>query len=155
MILDLGDGWRVRPLRLEDAGALFEVLSDPETMRYVELPFSRERTERFIREAGMGEPPMVYALADARDVCRGHVIWHAQADGFREIGWILHPAARGRGLARRITGALIERARAEGAPGCLIECAPEQAISRRVAEALGFAPEEERDGLFVWRLRLS
>ena len=52
----------VRRLTENDADALFAVLFDPEVMRYLEAPFSLEQTQVFIREAGLCDPPLVYAV---------------------------------------------------------------------------------------------
>lgn len=54
----------VRPFAERDLDALCAALSDPETMKYIEPPFSCERTARFLWEAGLCEPPLVFAVED-------------------------------------------------------------------------------------------
>ena len=55
----------VRPFREDDLEALFQLLSDPEVMRYLEPPFSREQTADFLHSAGICDPPLIYAVEDA------------------------------------------------------------------------------------------
>ena len=131
----------VRPFEERDLDALCAVLSDPETMKYIEPPFSCERTARFLREAGLCEPPLVFAAEDHGGVI-GHVIFHACGAPDRyEVGWVLRRDRWGRGYA-------------SGLKSLLIECDPRQAATRRIAEAFGFRPAGREDGLEVFLLEL-
>lgn len=66
----------IRPLQWQDCGALHEILSDPEVMRFVEPPFDREQTRRFIETAGLCAPPLVYAVVEKQTGrLIGHLIW--------------------------------------------------------------------------------
>lgn len=144
----------VRPFEERDLDALCAVLSDPETMKYIELPFSCERTARFLREAGLCEPPLVFAAEDHGGVI-GHVIFHACGAPDRyEVGWVLRRDRWGRGYASELTAALIAEGRARGLKSLLIECDPRQAATRRIAEAFGFRPAGREDGLEVFLLEL-
>lgn len=144
----------VRPFEERDLDALCAVLSDPETMKYIEPPFSCERTARFLREAGMCEPPLVFAAEDHGGVI-GHVIFHACGAPDRyEVGWVLRRDRWGRGYASELTAALIAEGRARGLKSLLIECDPRQAATRHIAEAFGFRPAGREDGLDVFLLEL-
>ena len=144
----------VRPFEERDLDALCAVLSDPETMKYIEPPFSCERTARFLREAGLCEPPLVFAAEDHGGVI-GHVIFHACGAPDRyEVGWVLRRDRWGRGYASEQTAALIAKGRARGLKSLLIECDPRQAATRRIAEAFGFRPAGREDGLEVFLLEL-
>ena len=144
----------VRPFEERDLDALCAVLSDPETMKYIEPPFSCERTARFLREAGLCEPPLVFAAEDHGGVI-GHVIFHACCAPDRyEVGWVLRRDRWGRGYASELTAALIAEGRARGLKSLLIECDPRQAATRRIAEAFGFRPAGREDGLEVFLLEL-
>lgn len=144
----------VRPFEERDLDALCAVLSDPETMKYIEPPFSCERTARFLREAGLCEPPLVFAAEDHGGVI-GHVIFHAcGAPDCYEVGWVLRRDRWGRGYASELTAALIAEGRARGLKSLLIECDPRQAATRRIAEAFGFRPAGREDGLEVFLLEL-
>lgn len=144
----------VRPFEERDLDALCAVLSDPETMKYIEPPFSCERTARFLREAGLCEPPLVFAAEDHGGVI-GHVIFHACGAPDRyEVGWVLRRDRWGRGYASELTAALIAEGRARGLKSLLIECDPRQAATRRIAEAFGFHPAGREDGLDVFLLEL-
>ena len=154
---------QVRRLTEADAEALFAVLSDPEVMRYVEPPFTLERTRTFLREAGLCEPPLVYAVLRKEaapdpipagpegpgqaSALIGHLIWHPWGEDAMELGWILRRDCWGRGYARELTEALLRQTDLD----VVIECAPEQAATRRLAEKLGFRPVTDGSGLAVYR----
>ena len=60
-----GAGLSIRRMNEGDADALYGVLSDPEIMKYLEPPYSREATVQFLHDAGMCERPLVWAVDDA------------------------------------------------------------------------------------------
>ena len=92
----------IRRMRPDDAGALYRLLSDPKVMRHLEPPFDRARSDAFLREAGLCESPLVYAVQeDARLI--GYVIYHPYDEGSYEIGWVLFPEYWGRGCASALT----------------------------------------------------
>ena len=86
----------IRPFVPEDAAELFQVLSDPEVMRFLEPPFNWEQTEAFLQEAGFASPPLIYAL-EQKDNGRlaGSCIFHPY-DGPEEyeLGWVLRRDCR-------------------------------------------------------------
>ena len=97
----------VRRLREDDAEALHGLLSDPEVMRYIEPTFTPERTRTFLREAGLCEPPLVYAVTRKQTgELIGQLIWHGWDDDAMELGWILRRELWGRGLASRRAAAM-------------------------------------------------
>ena len=80
----------VRRLTENDAVALFRALSDLEVMRYIEAPFTLEQTEAFIRNVGLCDPPLVYAVVwKQTGELIGHLIWHCWDETAMELGWIL------------------------------------------------------------------
>lgn len=149
-------GYLIRNLKPEDAEALHEVLSDAEVMKYIEAPFTLEETAAFIKAAGMGEPPLVYALVDAEaDKVIGHVIFHAYDDEDYEIGWIIRKDYWGRGIACGVTEALIMYAQREKIKGLIIEFDTGQTTSRHIAEKCGFVFEREEAGRQIYRLEVG
>lgn len=145
----------IRPFAAEDEAALGAVLYDSETMKYIEPPFSKERVAQFLREAGLCEPPLVYAVQEKRGGVIGHVIFHRYetADCY-ELGWVLRRDAWGRGYATELTRALLDESRARGLRSVIVECDERQAATRRIAEKFGFQCEENARGLLVYRLRV-
>ncbi len=125
----------VRRLKESDAEALCFVLSDEKVMRYIEPPFSLEQTRVFIREAGLCEPPLVYAVVwkQSGDLI-GHLIWHSWDENAMELGWILRRDFWGRGIAKELTRAMLLLADKD----VIIECSPGQYATRHIAEAFGF-----------------
>ena len=155
----------VRRLTEEDAEALFAVLSDPEVMRYIEPSYSMEGTRTFIREAGLCEPPQVYAVLwkdsasedaaakpegtrqSASFILIGHLIWHPWGEDSMELGWILRRDYWGRGIAGELTAAML----AQTDRDVVIECSPGQSATRRIAESFGFELVSSYKELLVYR----
>ena len=81
----------------------------------------------------------------------GYVIYHAYDADSVEIGWVLLPEYWGRGYASALTERLIGRARQEQ-KSVVIECAPAQAATKRIAVKKGFRACGNCDGLAVYRL---
>ena len=140
----------IRAMKESDAGALHRLLSDPAVMRYLETPFDREKTEDFLRRAGMSEQPLVYA-AEKDGSFVGYVIYHAYDERSVEIGWVLLPEYWGQGLACALTDRLTAKAGQEG-KDAVIEGVPEQRVTKHIARKKGFIPCASRDGLEVYRL---
>ena len=140
----------IRKIQPGDADALYRLLSDPAVMRYLEPPFDRAQTEDFLRRAGLAEPPLIYA-AEENGAFIGHVIYHAYDEQSVEIGWVLLPEYWGRGYASALTDRLIDRARQEQ-KSIVIECAPAQAATKRIAIKKGFRACGSCDGLEAYRL---
>ncbi|MBO6061746.1 MAG: GNAT family N-acetyltransferase [Clostridia bacterium] len=140
----------IRRMRQSDLGPLYELLSDPSVMRFLEPPFTLPRTERFLTEAGLCEPPLIYAAEDELGFA-GYVIFHEFEEGADELGWVLLPRAQGRGLASSLTETMVASCRLMGR-GAVIECAPGSAVSRHIALSHGFYYEGEFEGLERYRL---
>lgn len=146
---------RIRNLTMEDADDLYKTLSDEKVMEYIETPFDMEQTKEFIEEAGLCEPPLVYALTwkETNEVI-GHVIFHQYDESSYEIGWIIRREYWGRGIADEVTKALVEYARGLDISSCVIECDTEQTASKHIALKNGFVYEGQNDGCDVYRLNL-
>ena len=57
-------GLRARRMTEADLEPLHRLLSDPEVMRYLEPPFSREQTRAFLERAGLTPEPLILAGDD-------------------------------------------------------------------------------------------
>lgn len=79
------------------------------------------------------------------------MIYHAYDEDSVEIGWVLLPEYWGRGYALALTDRLIDRARQER-KSVVIECAPAQEATKRIASKKGFRDCGICDGLAVYRL---
>ena len=140
----------IRRMRSGDADELYRLLSDPVVMRYLEPPYDRVQTEAFLHDAGLSEPPLVYAVQeDERFI--GYVIYHEYDADSMEIGWVLFPEYWGRGYASELTDRLIDRAR-QAQKDVVIECVPEQTATMHLAGKKGFRSDGVSDGLAVYRL---
>ena len=134
----------------DDLDALYRLLSDPQVMKYLEPPFTKEKTEAFLHDAGLSDPPRVFA-AECDGSLTGYVIYHAYDERSVETGWVLYPEYWGRGYASALTEILIKKAFAED-KDVVIECVPQQEATRRIARKYGFTFQEMRDGLLLYRL---
>ena len=140
----------IRKMREEDLEPLHRLLSDPRVMKYLEPPFSEEKTEAFLKNCGMKEEPLVYAVDDENGFA-GYVIYHRYDHESMEIGWVLYPEHWGKGYASELTGQLIEKA-GIAKKALIIECDPGQVVSRHIAGKFGFTSLGEKDNLELFRL---
>ena len=136
-----------------DLPSLHALLSDPCVMEHLESPFSVEKTECFLKENGLSARPRVWAVG--KDGCfAGYVIYHDYDAKSVEIGWVLLPEYWGRGYASLLTERMIERAEAER-KDLVIECVPEQTVTRHIAEKYGFQRAGCSNGLVIFRRESS
>ena len=70
-----------------------------------------------------------------------------------ELGWVLARNEWGKGYAGALNKMLIEQARKAGRDA-VIECSPEQAATKAIAEKHGFAYCGMDSGCEVYRLKL-
>ena len=140
----------IRNMRAGDLEALAGLLSDPEVMEHLEAPFTREKSRQFLEAAGLSDPPRIYAVEQGGQLI-GYVIYHDYDADSKEIGWVLKRDAWGKGFAKALTRRLVGRAWAEG-KSVILECAPEQRVSRHIAEQAGFSYIGRAEGCDVYRL---
>lgn len=112
--ISLPGSFRLRPLRVEDAPALFAYLSDPRVLEHTSIPLLdmagvRQTIERQI--AGYADAiSRRWALADGADVLIGTCgfsNWSLD-HGHAELAYDLSPACWGRGLMLRSAPAVID-----------------------------------------------
>lgn len=129
----------IRKMKESDAEALFAIFSDAETMRFIEPVFTFEKTRDFIKEAGLCEEPLVWALEEKKtDRVIGQIIFHKYDDTRYEIGWIINKAYWHLGIADEVTKALIDFANENDINSLIIECVDEQEITKHIAKKNGF-----------------
>ena len=152
MILTENARLRLRTMRCGDLEELYALLSDAEVMRWLEPPFTREQAEQFLQQAGLSDPPLIYAAENAEGEFLGYAIYHDYDERSREIGWVLRQSAWRKGYAGEMTALLTALARREG-KNAVIECVPEQTASAHIARRHGFSYEGRADGCDSYRLR--
>jgi len=146
-----------RRLTSEDVGLLFELDSDPETMRFISRgePTPRDRIENVIMPRVLGYyrpwPPQGFWIAHLRDT-KEFVGWfHLRPDKITpdemELGYRLKRNVWGRGLATEGSRALVERGFGEwGYPKICGRTLTVNLASRRVLEKAGLQFEAD----FIW-----
>ena len=142
----------IRHFKENDLDNLYKLLSDEEVMRYLEPPFSKEKTTVLLRETGLCEEPLIYAVDDRNGCFIGYVIYHKYEEGSYEIGWVIDREEWHKGYAQELTQMLIQDAK-EKKRDLVIECLPEQEVSKRVALMNGFEYSGNVDGCDVYLLR--
>lgn len=134
----------------KDLKPLYQLLSKPLVMKYLEPPFSYEQAEKFLLEQGLSYKPRIYAVEKNRNFI-GYVIYHDYDDVSIEIGWVLDSSYWGKGIATFLTEQMIDKAKQSG-KHIVIECVPEQVSSIRIAERYGFKYQRKQDGLMIFYL---
>lgn len=142
----------IRKFQISDLDELYNVLSNPEVMRYIEPPYTLEQTRNFLISEGMCETPRVYA-AEKDGLFIGYVIFHEYDMDSYELGWVLNKKYWGMGYASMITKNIISKA-GEMKKNLVIECVPEQEKTKRLALANGFTYIGNIDELDVFKLRI-
>jgi RimJ/RimL family protein N-acetyltransferase len=141
-----GDGFRLRPVTVADAPRIQEGCSDPESQRWlghIPAPYTLDDALEYVErrsELQATGQAVSWAIADREDDrLLGTVMWFNWTAGVEcEVGYWIHPGARGRGLATRVTRLVVDhvfdtlrvqRVTAFAAAG--------NVASRRVIEAAG------------------
>lgn len=141
----------IRELTPADTDGLHRILSDADVMRFIEPPYTRQQTAAFITENARCEVPLVYGIESLKTgELIGHLIWHPYDSESHELGWILGKSHWGNGYAAELTQALLSIAKQE-LSDIVIQCAPEQAAARHIAEKYGFFFLGVENGLCVYR----
>ncbi len=143
--------YNIRKIEKADLDDIYGLLSDPEVMEYLEPPFSKERAERFLESAGLSDPPLIYAVENEAGNFTGYVIYHDYDADSIEIGWVLKKEIWGKGCSKELTKQLIAKAQSEG-KNVIIECVPEQNVTKHIAESFGFEYAGRCDGCDIYKL---
>ena len=154
MILAENARLRLRTMRRGDLEELYALLSDAAVLRWLEPPFTREQAERFLQQAGLSNPPLIYAAENAEGEFLGYAIYHDYDDHSRELGWVLKRSAWRKGYADEMTALLTVLARREG-KDAVIECVPEQTVSAHIARRHGFSCKGSANGLDIYRRHVA
>lgn len=144
---------KIRRMRQSDLPALYDLLSNPEVMRYLEPPFTMESVQDFLMQAGLCPSPLVYAAENEVGAFLGYVIYHPYEEDSMEIGWVLKPAHWGKGYADALTKLLLADAK-QTTKFAVIECVPAQAATRKIALRNHFVYYGVKDGLDVYKKQL-
>lgn len=144
---------RIRRFEENDLQSLHKLLSDEEVMRYIEPPFTLEKTRDFLENAGLTDESLIYAVEDESSTFIGYAIYHDYGNDSKEIGWLLSKQFWGKGFAQVLTEMLVQKAKAEG-KSAIIECSPEQEATKHIAEKLEFRYAGLIDGCDLYKLDL-
>lgn len=131
----------IRPWRVEEAPRLFEVLSDPDTVRWFGTPVPLTEVGQAVeRIEGYGrydEPRGVWTMTDGDSPPLGGVMLIELEDSeLTQIGWYLHPDSTGRGYATEACAAVLAYGLASEMPEIRavidVDNAPSIAVARRL-----------------------
>lgn len=101
----------IRDFCKDDLYDLYEILSDAETMEYIESPFSIEKTRSFLSDFCIGQRCAVAAELKSTGKVIGYLLFkpYGTPDVY-EIGWIFNRKFWRQGLAYEACAALIKYA---------------------------------------------
>ncbi len=142
-----GDGFRLRPVREDDATRIQEGTAEPEAAHWLghkPAPYTMDDARAYVerrREHAASGQAVTWAIADGEDDrILGTVLWFDWRPGVEcEVGYWTHPDARGRGLATRATRLVVSHIfDSLGVKRVKLSAAVENAVSRHVAERVGF-----------------
>ncbi len=140
---------RLEPFEPAHLPLLLEIFTDPEVTRFTRIPsplpegFADRWLERYAQGSRDGSRAGFAIVSDEGEVLGIAVAASIDVPGrTAELGYLLAPAARGRGLATQALQELTEWAFAErGILRCELLIAVDNVASRRVAERAGYARE--------------
>ena len=146
----------LRAHRPEDAEGVVEQCVDPGTVldTTVPSPYGREDAEGFVAAAARGwrEGTAATFAVELDGRFAGSVDLRLHEAAWAEVGYGLHPAARGRGVMTRVVRLVLGWGFDElGLAGVRWEARVGNEASRRVAQKCGFAVEGTVRGLLVHR----
>ena len=138
----------IRKIKDDDLDDMYRLLSDEQVMKYLEDPFSYEKTETFVKNNGLIDNPLIYAVDYQNDFI-GYVIYHEYDNESMEIGWVLLPEYWNRKFASSLTEMLIDKSFSMN-KNVVIECSDDQDTTIRIAEKYGFIFKENKNGLDIY-----
>lgn len=102
----------IRRFKSTDVEEVFEYLSDPDVMKFIEPPFSFQQTSKFITNYGLSDRPVIFALVERKsDAVIGHIIFREfNYPKQYELGWILNKNYWNLGYATEASRSLLEYA---------------------------------------------
>ncbi len=142
-----GDGVRLRAIRASDAPRIQEGTADPEAQRWLghkPAPYTLDDAHTYVerrRELEATGQSVTWAIADPDDDrILGTVLWFNWTAGVEcEIGFWLHPEARGRGLVTKAASLVIDHVfETLDVLRVTAFAAADNTASRAVMERLGF-----------------
>lgn len=148
------DRIELRPWRPAEAARLYDIRRRPDLARWLgdptpwtDLAVAHERIAEWAEEVAADHPLGVWAVVErATGVPAGSVSLHRLPhDTEIEIGWYLHPDAKGRGLATEASGALLTHAHAQGIERVWAIMWAHNTASAAVARAIGMTDLGVRD----------
>jgi RimJ/RimL family protein N-acetyltransferase len=145
-VLD-GDGFRLRPVSEADLPRIQEGSADPVSQRWlghIPAPYTLDDARAYVearRELAASGKSVAWAIADPDDDrLLGTVLWFNWTPEVEcEVGYWVHPEARGRGLATKATRLVVDHVfETLRVKRVTAFAAAENLASRRVIEAAGF-----------------
>ena len=89
----------VRDFTLDDLDDLQEIFGGAEVMKYCEPAYSREKTEKFLREFCIGRKGAAAAVLKESSKVIGYILFNEYEESVYEIGWIFNRQYWRRGYA--------------------------------------------------------
>ena len=147
---------KIRPFTPKDEPDAAQYLADKRTMRYIEPPFTPQKTHDFLQTCAFRPEPLVFAVEEgATRTVVGHVIFHPFDEGSWELGWVLRSDKCGIGYGKELGQALLSEAKCRAIPALVAETDPRNTASIALIRSLGFAYAGQDGDLLLYRYRLK
>jgi RimJ/RimL family protein N-acetyltransferase len=154
----------LRPLRVEDAEEMVDVLSDPALHEFTggspaTLAELRDRYASWVEGSGSSDELWLNWIACRRTdgVAVGTVqatVMHPGADAMADVAWTIGTPWQRQGYAGEAAIGLVQWLTGQGIESVVAHVHPEHTASAGVASRAGLRPTAElADGEVVWRLR--
>lgn len=101
---------RIRRFEKYDAEDLYEILGDSETMKYLEPPYTLEKTRKFLHSFCMERQGAAAAECKVTGKMIGYILFSAVGENEYEIGWIFNRSFWRKGYAGEACEAVIRYA---------------------------------------------
>ncbi|MGU3293089.1 GNAT family N-acetyltransferase [Williamsia sp. M5A3_1d] len=136
----------LRPLGVDDVDSVLATCLDPDSAAFTSIPspFTRADAVEFVdSSAQRAWPGFEMAITDADGALIGTcgLRIRDEESAVTEIGYMVSPWARGRGIATRATLLLIDYSWSIGARRIALDAHADNPASRRVAARCGFVEE--------------
>lgn len=104
----------IRVFRREDLDELFEILGDEETMQFLEPPYDRDKTEKFLQEFCIDRKGALAVTLAPSDRLIGYLLFNrCGGHNMYEMGWVFNKSFWRQGYAYEACSVLINYAFSE------------------------------------------
>ncbi len=145
----------IRAMHNDDISKLHQLLSNKNVMKYVEEPFTYDKTKEFAGKYGLSDEPIVFSVDLKNTGFIGYILFSAfDSDETYEIGWFLLEEHWNKGFASLLTEMLIAYSASIGVKNLVIEFDKNQKCSQIIATKFNFKLSKYDGNLAIYSRRI-